>query len=52
MGTVHVVGAGSSFVDVSAFSQPLMPTSANKKKPPTTTTTTAGRQDGGIVERA
>ncbi|CAD6202412.1 unnamed protein product [Miscanthus lutarioriparius] len=39
--SVHVVGAGSSFVDVSAFSQPLMPTSANKKPPPTTT----GRQD-------
>lgn len=44
--SVHVVaGSGSSFVDVSAFSQPLMPTSANKKPQPTTTTTTAGRQD-------
>ena len=45
--SVHVVGAGSSFADVSAFSQPLMPTSANKKKPPPPppTTTTTGRQD-------
>ncbi|CAD6209930.1 unnamed protein product [Miscanthus lutarioriparius] len=50
--SVHVVGAGSSFVDVSAFSQPLMPTSANKKKPPTTTTTTAGRQDEAAAQPA
>ncbi|NP_001158922.1 hypothetical protein Zm00014a_029083 [Zea mays] len=32
--SVHVVVAGSSFADVAAFSQPLMPTSANKKPPP------------------
>lgn len=44
--SVHVVAGGSSYVDVSAFSQPLMPTSGNKKKPPqTTTATTAGRKD-------
>ena len=47
--SVHVVGAGPSFVDVSAFSQPLMPTSANKKKPPTTT---AGRQDEAAAQPA
>jgi hypothetical protein len=34
--SVHVAGGGSSFVNVSAFSQPLMPTSS--KKP-------AGRKD-------
>uniref|UniRef100_A0A0E0K9V5 Uncharacterized protein n=1 Tax=Oryza punctata TaxID=4537 RepID=A0A0E0K9V5_ORYPU len=29
--SVHVVGAGSSFVNVAAFSQPLMPSSVSRK---------------------
>ncbi|KAF0911215.1 hypothetical protein E2562_007985 [Oryza meyeriana var. granulata] len=36
--SVHVVGAGSSFVNVTAFSQPLMPSSVNRKP-------AAGRQE-------